>query len=243
MKSLLKWSLALSLIASYSMGYSEVVRIWPESLQVRTKVIQIGDVESFLVDGSCLVTVIQGDRNELTLRGSGLVLDKTETPIENGELKILTERRWIEYSKFWAPKLGCVLTVKDLNKAKTMGGAVIKISPFSTRRLDLEVRDFGRIEAIVNVDKLGSFIDTNGEMVVSGTANQEFVVIGGGGIYQARDLVAQECKVDVFRLGVAYVNVTDTLDATIQEAGKIYYHGNPKHVYQKVSKEGQLIPR
>ncbi len=81
-----------------------------------------------------------------------------------------------------------------------------------------------------------------GSITVAGQATEQTVELSGAGSYQAAELVSQEATIHSSGAGSAVVQVSDTLDVTIDGLGHVEYIGNPT-VTQEINGVGSVRQR
>lgn len=107
----------------------------------------------------------------------------------------------------------------------------------------LELDGLGKITADnLNGEVLTVNLDGAGDITVSGEVDRQTVEVNGAGGYNAADLQSQEAKVTHNGAGLAVVQVSDQLDATINGLGKVEYIGDPQ-VTKEVSGLGSVQQR
>lgn len=83
--------------------------------------------------------------------------------------------------------------------------------------------------------------DNFGHFTVKGKAvNATFNGWGSSFIY-AEGLQTQNCTVNHRSIGDTYVNVSNTLNVTIETSGKVYYYGNPSTITTNDSLKDKLV--
>ncbi|MGD2077818.1 MAG: head GIN domain-containing protein [Chloroflexota bacterium] len=107
----------------------------------------------------------------------------------------------------------------------------------------LELDGLGKITADnLDGEVLTVTLDGAGDITVSGEVDRQTVEVNGAGGYNAADLQSQEAKVTHNGAGLAVVQVSDQLDATINGIGRVEYIGDPQ-VTKEVSGLGSVQQR
>lgn len=81
-----------------------------------------------------------------------------------------------------------------------------------------------------------------GSITVSGQTNSQTVELSGAGSYQAAELASQQATIESSGAGTAVVQVSDSLDVTINGLGNVEYIGNPT-VTQEINGVGSVRQR
>lgn len=108
---------------------------------------------------------------------------------------------------------------------------------------NLELNGAGEI-VITNLDgdTFKVNLDGGGSITVSGDVTRQEVELNGLGIYDGEALVSREAVVNQNGAGSAVVNVSDTLDVTIDGVGSVEYLGDPT-VTQELNGLGSVTKR
>lgn len=105
----------------------------------------------------------------------------------------------------------------------------VEVDTVQANRLDLELRGVGDIE--VGVATLAETLDVKltgvGDIELSGTANDQRVVIESVGDYDGADMATAVADVTIRGLGSATVRVSTTLTVSIIGDGSVFYIGSP----------------
>lgn len=118
-------------------------------------------------------------------------------------------------------------------------GKVIGLNTLKNEKMDFEVNGSGSINLDVVTTKIACAATGSGVLELSGSTNSFDAEINGSGVIKAYDLSALTSKVKVNGSGEAFVNVGETLKATIAGSGVIKYKGQPK-IDESVSGSGTI---
>lgn len=135
------------------------------------------------------------------------------------------------------------LYVKNISGIEVSGTSSIK-SEDTLRgdNLTMEISGSGSMELILVATKVKADISGVGKMELKGRAQSLKADISGSGKLFASKLETQNTTIDISGTGIATVNATENLDASITGTGKVYYKGSPKNVTQNITGLGQLGP-
>jgi hypothetical protein len=92
-------------------------------------------------------------------------------------------------------------------------------------------------------DQLSCTINGAGDIYLNGSYSKLNCLINGAGNINAFDLIAKSCTAGVSGTGNCSINVTESLDASIQGVGNITYDGNPGMVKSSISGIGKISHR
>lgn len=197
-------------------------------------------IDEVVLDGVGRVYVRQGGSESLRIRTEQHILPFIRTEMSGGRL-VLGFDEGTSYQG-QAASIEFHVTVLDLERAELSGVGLISVSSLDADRLALVHTGVGTIEvhglAATRLDATRSGV---GEINVSGAVQQQSVVLGGVGAYEARNLSSAQAEVTIAAAGSATVRVSDRLDARIDGAGSVYYFGNP--VVQRTGHgSGSVVP-
>jgi hypothetical protein len=188
------------------------------------------------------------DFNKVELRGSVKVklkvADRNAIGFEDGN-PANTVSWEIEGSTLEIDGAGntATLYVKNISAVEVSGTSSIKSE--DTLRGDnliMEISGSGSMELILVATNLKADISGVGKMELKGKAQSLKADISGSGKLFASKLETQNTTIDISGTGIATVNATENLDASITGTGKVYYKGSPKNVTQNITGLGQLGP-
>ena len=185
------------------------------------------------------VYIQQGSTQSLELRGDEEDLERIETEVVNGRLKIKTNKSW-----GWSWRSGRIeifITVKDLDGLSVSGsGKIITEDRFSTDRMRLNVSGSGRIQANIDAKEVDIDISGSGSVTLRGKSENSTVDISGSGRLSALEHTGDLYDIHISGSGSAKINVEQAIYASISGSGSVRYTGNPDKVRSKVSGSGSV---
>jgi Putative auto-transporter adhesin, head GIN domain len=186
---------------------------------------QIGALE--IVKGSGNVVTENRDVSEFTavsLQGVGeLFVDQTGTE----SLAITADDNLLPYIKTRVSGDKLIISVEKNTTFSNVSELTYHVTVVNLDELELD--GFGQLTADnLNGETLSVQLDGAGSITVSGEVDRQTVEINGAGGYDAADLKSQEATVTHNGAGLAVVQVSDQLDATINGIGTVEYIGDPQ---------------
>ncbi len=135
------------------------------------------------------------------------------------------------------------LYVKNISNIEVSGTSSIK-SEDTLRgdNLTMEISGSGSMELVLSATSVKADISGVGKMELKGKAQTLKADISGSGKLFASKLETQNTTIDISGTGIATLNASENLDASITGTGKVYYKGTPKNVTQNITGLGQLGP-
>ncbi|GAG62267.1 unnamed protein product [marine sediment metagenome] len=168
--------------------------------------------------GSADLFITQGDETSLTVEAQENLMPYIETTVSGGTLEL--RKKQVRHPKQWRG-INYYLTVKDLDRISVYGSGDVISSDFVT-------------DTTIVIT-----IDGSGDVKLAGEAKKQEITIQGSADYSARDFKSSECIVKIFGSGDVTVNVTDSLDITIDGSGNVRYVGSPS-VNQSIFGSGDV---
>lgn len=210
-------------------------------VSAQTKAIPIEDVDQFLFQGNGELVIQQGSSSEVVLEGSEKELQGASVFISDHMLVVKEKRGFLDFFRSRPSNLKCTVTLQDLTSLTLEGGSRVKIDGFKVHDLTAIVRDNAELNMDIQGNSLALYLIRDGEVTASGHVGNQNILISDGGLYRASDLSSEACEIVLEGSGVAYVQATETLDATITSSGVINYSGSPRKIQSNITGTGQLL--
>lgn len=186
------------------------------------------------------VSVVVGEREEITLSGDENLLPLIETVVDNGVLQIRPVRRNLDLRSRQA--LIAVLNVRGLTRASIAGSGELRLPAYKTPLLELSISGSGDIHLRdTEIRKLSVSISGSGNVRGSGSAEDSTIRIAGSGDVRLEDLAAKAVEVRIAGSGDARVHASETLSVRIAGSGDVRYRGEPR-VTKSIAGSGDVSP-
>ena len=174
----------------------------------------IDDVKAIDLDG-CYETVIHvGGAPHLSITAEDNILPLVTTDIDDGVLEVSSE----DFRTDHTPKLE--ITVPSLESLK-FEVSTVKITGLDSDRFELH-------------------IDGAGAVTASGRTGNADIKVDGAAHLDLTGLVVGNMKLRIEGAGHAEVTAKESLDARIEGAGYVGYHGDPKSVKKEIEGFGTI---
>lgn len=179
------------------------------------------------------MTIIQGDREGLTIDADAKLLARIETTVRNGTLTIGFDNRFrFPYGfRFLRPpqSIRYTLYVKQLESLDLSGAGTIHAAQLVADRLALVESGAGTITIDdLTADELAVTISGAGGIELAGRVTSQRVDMSGLGRYAAGDLESQTAQVNLSGAGSTTLWVHEQLVTNLSGAGSIDYYGSPQ---------------
>lgn len=190
------------------------------------------------------VELRQGPATKVILEGPESFLEKVETTVEGGMLKI---RFYKKYSGNRAPKgrIRIFITTPHMERIYVTGSAVVKaVTPLHTKG-DLKTGVTGSGQMLIpelQAASVKASVTGSGTIRLGGKGSVEdlYVLVTGSGQIRAEELPARNVKAVITGSGNAYVRAEENLKVNITGSGVLHYRG-PAIIDAHITGSGNLV--
>jgi hypothetical protein len=180
----------------------------------------VGSFDRLDVSGALDVTVVQGARTGVTVRGRKDVLGRVDTDVVDGTLHIGVHDRGIVIGSDPLDSVRVTVTAPRLGDVKVSGQA------------DIDLGD-------VRADTLRFAVSGTGDLRARGRVDALDVQIHGAADANLGDLEARTARVEIHGAADIRLDVSDRLDVEIHGAGDVSYPGDPE-VTKRINGAGDV---
>ncbi len=190
---------------------------------IRTETRPVGSFDSIKVDGATRLQITVGVPVSVEVEGRRSFLERLQTQVHGDTLHVKVSRKdWIALGT--SPRLTVRVGVPSLEKLEVQGGNDVRVTGFDGGETRI------RLQGATN-------------LVAEGRLDELRIFMAGAGHADLGDLIAREADVTVAGVGSIFVHPTDTLDATMNGVGAIFYTGNPSQVNTRMNGLGAIGQR
>lgn len=182
------------------------------------------------------VYITQSNEHRISVEADENLQDLITTTIENGTLKITSEKNIGSAS---SKKIIVSLTNIELVSANS-GSAIYVNSPIKAKNLALATSSGADIEIEVEVENLDCSSSSGSDIKVSGTAKKLTVKASSGAVIKAGRLISEKCTAIASSGGDISVNTSKELTVKASSGGDITYYGNPEKLIKNGAKSGKV---
>jgi len=238
MKSILKKTLSLLLITILlsSCGVEMFNGINGNRNVVTKNRTTAAEFSKIKVSNGLDVEIFQGDENKIILEADENLHDIIFTEVENGVLKIYSEKN------IWNAEAKKVLvTVKNLNEINATSGAYIKNDgTFKSDTLLVIATSGADINFAVKGNSLTTVATSGADLKISGFTNSHNATATSGASIRATSLESEGVTATVTSGADIDVFASESINATATSGGDINYAGNPKKTTKKTTSGGSV---
>ena len=178
----------------------------------------------------------QGNKNKITLEADENLHEIIFTEIENGELKIYSDKN------IWNAKAKKVyVTVKDLTSlVATSGSDVYTEEELNMENVNIVSSSVANIDLDLNANSMISIATSGSNIKLNGTTIQHTCSATSGASIEAYDLTSENVTAIVTSDADINIYASVSLDARATSGGNIDFKGNPKNIKKSSTSEGSI---
>ena len=194
-----------------------------------------GDFTTVKIFDRISAQLIPSNENKVEIKGNRA--SEVEVVNSNGDLKIrmpfpkLLKGEEIEVTVFYKRLEGVEASEGSyVNSEKS-----IKAVGFT-----LNVKEGAEIKIALDVQKANIKAASGGILKITGSTQNQDVVMTSGAILKAKDFQSQQTTITLNAGGEADIFATDYVNAKVRAGGDIYIYGSPKQIDQKTVLGGSI---
>ena len=212
---------------------------------------------SVLLEGRGEVYISEGAQTPLKIESDDNIIPIIYTTVEDGVLKI-----GLKSPVFIITKLKITISMPEY-KSISLAGSGKAFVQFQTKQkstelsipgsgemkvrsscedLKIHLGGSGNLSLEGDADTASVLISGSGNVWLSGKGKSMKAKIGGSGNINAESFLVSECDALINGSGNCFINVTDSLKASIAGSGTIRYLGNPR-TESSISGSGVIKPK
>lgn len=218
--------------------------------QTTKKTLELPDFKAIYNNSNYTVYLKQTNKQEVTVEALTEIYDLTKISVEDGVLMINLERKPDNQNKsIWAkiddikvnPTMKVYVSVKNITDLQVNGGGkIISENSLAANSLNLSIGGSGSMDLDIKGDVVNVEVSGSGKMGIKGYATTLEGVVSGSGSINAFNCPLEKAKIKVSGSGVAELNVTDTIEATVVGSGSVKHKGNTKNATKRVYGSGTV---
>ncbi|NND78914.1 MAG: DUF2807 domain-containing protein [Maribacter sp.] len=196
---------------------------------------EVGDFYKIKVFDLIEVNLIKSDENRITIKGDNVHDIKVVNSDGTLKLRMQLDKRFRGEDTF------IEVFYKHLNVIDGNEGARIVCNELIKQdHLELRTQEGAQIKAGLDVTDLEVRAVTGGIVEASGLAENQWIVLNTGGIFEGRDLKTANTDIKITAAGEAEVFASDKVDINVKAGGDVYVYGNPRNVNKKTLAGGRV---
>jgi len=197
---------------------------------------KLGEFDKVSVFDRISVQLIPSDEDRIEISGSRA--GDVELINNNGNLKIrMALRKLLE-----GENVSAKLYFKQIDEIDASEGSyIICDTALKQTSLSVNAKEGAEIRLVLDVKKANLRAVTGGVLKIKGSATNNDVSIGTGGVLQAMDLETVQTTIKITTGGEADIRASELVDAKVRAGGNITIFGSPKQINQKITLGGSII--
>ncbi|MBU1356905.1 MAG: DUF2807 domain-containing protein [Candidatus Edwardsbacteria bacterium] len=201
----------------------------------------VSGFDKIQVNGAYDLYITQGKEYSLRIEAEPEVLEKIDTEIKAGRLKVSDKKHKIRIGVFKSKTRKIYVTLPELKELCINGSSDVKgQNKFKVGDLSLVVNGSGDIELELEARDIDASIRGAGDIKLKGSADNFNISIAGSGDVSTYELTSQKTFVTISGAGDCKVNSSQELTVNIAGSGDVSYQGSPKVVTKNVSGVGRV---
>jgi hypothetical protein len=190
---------------------------------LRSETRQIGSFDSIEVEGNTRMQITVGAPASLSIGGRDPFVGRIKTEVRGHTLHVKSDHQGWEWGNGQS-RVTLKIAVPQLSSLELQGGNEVRIAGYNGGNAKIEIQGAADIEASGQLDELS-------------------VSMSGAGNADLSKLIANNATVRVSGVGSIHVHPKDTLDATMNGVGAIFYTGKPREVSTHMNGLGTISQR
>lgn len=218
--------------------------------QVTKKTLELPEFKAIYNNSNYTVYLKQTNKQEINVEALTEIYELTNIFVENGILMINIDRKPENPNKsIWAkiddiklnPTMKLYISVKNVTDLQVNGaGKIISENSLAAPTLNLSIGGSGSMDLDIKGDQVKAEVSGSGKMGIKGYASNLDGVVSGSGAINAFNCPLEKATVKVSGTGLAELNVTDTIVATVVGSGSVKHKGNTKNATKKIYGSGSV---
>ncbi|MBX2969611.1 MAG: DUF2807 domain-containing protein [Cyclobacteriaceae bacterium] len=218
--------------------------------QVTKKTLELPEFKAIYNNSNYTVYLKQTNKQEINVEALTEIYELTNIFVENGILMINIDRKPENPNKsIWAkiddiklnPTMKLYISVKNVTDLQVNGaGKIISENSLAAPTLNISIGGSGSMDLDIKGDQVKAEVSGSGKMGIKGYASNLDGVVSGSGAINAFNCPLEKATVKVSGTGLAELNVTDTIVATVVGSGSVKHKGNTKNATKKIYGSGSV---
>ncbi len=218
--------------------------------QVTKKPLELPEFKAIYNNSNYTVYLKQTNKQEVSVEALTEIYELTNIYVEDGILMINIDRKPESPNKsIWAkiddikvnPTMKLYVSVKNVNELQVNGaGKIVSENSLAAPTLNLSIGGSGSMDLDIKGDQVKAEVSGSGKMGIKGYASNLEGVVSGSGAINAFNCPIDKATIKVSGTGLAELNVTDTIVATVVGSGAVKHKGNTKNATKKIYGSGSV---
>lgn len=186
--------------------------------------------------GAYEVRLQKSTRPGISITTDANLMDLIEVSVSGKTLEVNSRKRI-------RPTESVILTIEyqTLEELEVSGAAEVRADEvLRGEYLTVDMAGAGDIELELEQQNLDINVSGAGAVKLKGKVIEQSIKMSGAGSYEARDLISQNCSINISGVGSATVYAQRQLNAQVSGVGGVTYYGSPTDVKTEISGLGSI---
>ncbi|TKB96286.1 head GIN domain-containing protein [Pedobacter cryophilus] len=195
-------------------------------LIVETEKREVSNFHGIASGGSFNIVVKMGDQESLEIEGDKDDIDRIETVVQNGTLKIRMKRDLKNFNIPFNSQVNIYITAKKLDALAVSGSGNLEVEgELNSASANIQLSGSGSVKAKVETQSVSVILSGSGGLNLSGTTGSSTITISGSGDLNAVDLKSKTSNIKIAGNATATLYVEDYLNASLVGPCSVKYKG------------------
>ena len=186
----------------------------------------VAEYDQIRIFGKLSVEMVPGTQNKVHIESQNVRLDKIETKVEEGALKIKMTSSLLKRER---PDVLLRITYDGLEGITTLGDAEVRFEkPVVQDIFAIKATSGSYIRLSVDAQELDLNAYQGGQVQVDGQVDSLVALVNMGGILSGTELVCQKVDIKLNTGGKAELTVQKELEANVNTGSDFSYFGRPE---------------
>ena len=198
-----------------------------KQLAMETETREVSNFHGIASGGSFNIVVKMGDEESLEIEGDETDIDRIETIVQNGTLKIRMKRDPKNFNIPFNSQVNIYITAKKLDALAVSGSGNLEVEgALNSASANIQLSGSGSLKAKVETQSVSVILSGSGGLNLSGTTGSSTITLSGSGDLNAVDLKSKTSNIKIVGNATATLYVQDYLNASLVGPCSIKYKGN-----------------
>lgn len=198
------------------------------------------DYDEIKLQGYFDVDLVAGKEGQISVQAEENLLPYIKVEVEGNILKIYQEKgKNLQPSK--GSKILLTVPFENINVVNLSGSGDINTkNQIKTDKFEVTLSGSGDLNIDVDAIEVEAKLSGSGDVRLKGKSDKLVAKISGSGDISANDLSSKDVDAGISGSGNIKINCSENLNARVSGSGDIFYSGEPKSKYTKVSGSGAI---
>jgi len=182
------------------------------------------------------VLLVKGNENKVIIKGSRK--DDVEIVTKNDELKIRMKLTKLLKGDDISVTVYYTEAIDQVEASE--GARIASQDTFKATAFTVNAKEGAEVKLTIETKKLNTTAGSGGILNITGTADNNDIVLKSGGIFNGKDFITKQTVVSINAGGEADVHATELVEAKTRAGGDINIYGNPPQVNKKTFAGGSI---